>query len=169
MAFCSVMSALSVALMFFARLIGLADYCVVVVCCLVIGVIMIECGVKWAIASYVVTGGLGLLLGNLECALLFIFFFGFYPIIKPLIERLPRIVEWLLKLVLFNGVIVALYAAFDAIIAPADDVKYLSHAAYIVLLLITANVVFIMVDILFNKLMTLYDIRLHPRIKKLIG
>lgn len=165
--FSALICALCVTLMLLARVISVADYSMTLICGLLMAVIVVECGVKWALASYVVVSALGLLLGASECALLFACFFGYYSVLKPYLERLPAVPEWLLKLLLFNGVIVALYAVIDWLVAPVLDIGSLSPTVAAILLLLMANAVFILYDFLFNRLITMYFRRVHPRIRRL--
>ena len=166
LAFSSLMSAAAVALMLVARLVSVADYCITAACGLIIGVVVVECGWKWAIASFSVVSCLGLMLGSFECALLFACFFGYYPIVKPYIEKLKIWLEWLLKLTLFNSVIVSLYVIFDKLVAPISDIPYISDTVYFIILIAMANFVFILYDVLFNKLMGMFFRRVHPMLTK---
>lgn len=162
------MCALCAALMFVGKLISIADYAVCCICSLVIGVVVIEAGWKWAIASYVVTSILGVFIGGNECALLFVVYAGYYPILKPYIEKLPIVPEWIIKLVSFNGIILLSYWLLDLIgILKFDEVDFLGSYTVIVLMVL-GNIVFILFDILFNKLMTIYYFRYHSRIAKML-
>lgn len=162
--FSALLSAVIVSLMSMTRFVSIADYSVCLLCSLLIGVIVLECGYKWALAAYCVSGGLGLVLGNVECSLLFLALFGYYPIVKPTLERLPRLLEWVVKLVAFNGVMIALYAFVDAFIAPVLTESQWNPYLQIAILLTIANAAFILFDLVFDRVMTLYFVRLHPRI-----
>ena len=166
-AFCGLISALCVSLMLLVRVITYIDYSVTLICGLLIAVIVVECGAKWALASCAVVSALGLLLGGTESALLFACFFGYYSIVKPYLERLPRVLEWVAKLGLFNAVIVALYALIDTLVAPITDIPFLSPIATVIVLLVMANLVFVIYDLIFNRIISLYFATLHHRIKRI--
>ena len=154
-------------MMLVVRVITYIDYSVTLLCGLLIAVIVVECGARWALASCAVVSVLGLLLGGTESALLFACFFGYYSVVKPYIERLPFVLEWAAKLGLFNAVIVALYALIDALVAPITDIPFLSPVATIALLLVMANIVFVIYDLIFNRIISLYFQTLHLKIKRL--
>ena len=74
-------------------------------------IIMIEIGHKWAWGGYVTTAILSLLLCEKEAAMLFVGFFGYYPIMKAYLEHIRSLVlETILKFSLFNIAMVASYA-----------------------------------------------------------
>ncbi len=167
-ALCAVVSALAVALMLLAKVVSVADYSITALCGLVIGVIVIECGIKWALASYAVISLLGVLLAPGECSILFVAFFGYYSVIKIYFDKLPKIVGWILKLALFNVVVISVFYVIDALVAPVIDIDFLSPLVSIILLLALANLVFILYDTLFNRLMSLYWVKVHSKISKYI-
>ena len=69
-----------------------------------------ENGLRWAWLTYMAVGLLSLLLTpSMEAKLALVGFFGYYPCYKVLVERLPRIAAWILKLALISGVLVAMY------------------------------------------------------------
>ncbi len=164
-AFSGLISALCVCMMLLVRVITYIDYSVTLICGLLIAIIVVECGAKWALTSCVVVSVLGLLLGGTESALLFACFFGYYSVIKPYIERLPTVLEWVVKLAMFNTVIIVLYAIIDMLIAPITEISFLSPFATAVVLLVMANFVFVIYDLIFNRIITIYFHKLHPRIK----
>lgn len=131
--------------------------------------VVIEMGYKAAFSVYGVTGILTLLLvGSWEPKLLFIGFFGYYPILKSLIERLHnRVGEWIIKLVLFNVATVAIYAVLIFLF-------HLDTAAFSIggktaygLLLAMGNGVFILYDIGLTQLISNYIHRFSPRVRRL--
>ena len=159
-------AALIDAMMLLSRLVQVADYSLALLSGLLIGVVVIEAGRAWALATYAVAGGLGLLLSGNECALLFLVFFGYYPVLKPLLERLQKGNCQLLKMAAFNAVVVAAYVLLDALILP----EWGSAAGpvwQVVLLLFAANAVFLLYDMLFDRVMCWYWVRVHPALGKL--
>ncbi len=88
--------------------------------------IVLESGVKWGFMVYAVVGILNAILTpSLEAKVLFIAFFGYYPVLKALIERIRfRPLEWAAKLLLFNGTFVAAYWLMLHVFAlPADSLE----------------------------------------------
>lgn len=73
---------------------------------------VLELGKGWAVGVYAATAVLALLVvPSKEAAVLFVSFFGYYPIIKALLEKKIRFraLEWVVKLVLFLAIISASY------------------------------------------------------------
>ncbi len=92
--------------------------------------------------------------------------FGLYPILKGYIERLPRKIWWLVKIIFGNIVIVALIFGFNYITgAPlfATDKKIIVAGLYLLL-----NVCFVLYDIFLTVLVRYYMDKLHPRFKRFL-
>ena len=74
-------------------------------------VVVLELNRATAVMVYVSVSLLSLFIApDKEAALVFIFFFGYYPILKGLIEQIRlRPVELAVKYILFNGTMVLVY------------------------------------------------------------
>ncbi|MCI2106292.1 MAG: hypothetical protein LKK00_06165 [Intestinimonas sp.] len=104
-----------------------------------------------------------LLLPDKANALLYLIFFGLYPMVKCGIEQLRRFwPELLLKLLFFNGVLSACWFLLRWILM-AEAV--LSNVALWVVYLL-GNVIFLFYDFGFSRLITFYSIRMNPFIKR---
>ncbi len=162
------MSALCVALMAIARVISVTDYAISAICGLIIGAVVIELGYKWALAAYVVSSLLGIFVGANEAAVTFVALLGYYPIIKPFIERLNKFIAYLIKFVLFNGIMCTLYFALDKLeLIPMEEIPWLGDYTVLVVLVL-ADVAFFLYDFAFGGIMALYYSRLHSRISRII-
>ena len=134
----------------------------------VIGVIIvIEIGVKWAFAAYFVSAALTFILGINEAGILFALLFGYYPIIKPLIEKIRvRAIEYIVKSALFNAAMIASYAILIAVFSLAalgfDKMLF----AWITLAI--GNIFFILYDICISRIAALYCVKYRKYIKKLL-
>lgn len=134
----------------------------------VIGVIIvIEIGVKWAFAAYFVSAVLTFILGINEAGILFALFFGYYPIVKSLIEKIRvRAIEYIVKFTLFNAAMIASYAILIAVFSLAalgfDKMLF----AWITLAI--GNVFFILYDICISRIAALYCVKYRKYIKKLL-
>ena len=103
-----------------------ADYALPALAGVLLIPIVLESGVKWGFMVYAVVGILNAILTpSLEAKVLFIAFFGYYPVLKALIERIRfRPLEWAAKLLLFNGTFVAAYWLMLHVFAlPADSLE----------------------------------------------
>ena len=107
------------------------------------------------------SGILGLILmPDKGIALIYLVFFGLYPVVKGQIESLRRqALEWLLKLACFNGVLTLLLLAFRPLFLPALP-QWLSEG--FVPLYLVGNVVFVIYDIGLSRLIGLLYHRLGP-------
>ncbi len=99
-----------------------------------------------------------LLIPDKLIALLFGALFGLYPIIKNLVERLRRLpLEYLLKLVFFNLSFTLIYRVMKAAVLASLPEKL----SALWLLYLVGNVVFLLYDYGFTKLIGLYMARVH--------
>ena len=110
-AFCGVLCALSAVFVVGAGLFPTMTYALPAIAGVLLVAAVMELGKKWAFFSYVVVGLLSLLLGtDKEAACFFCLFFGYYPTLKSLLDPLrSRVIQWLLKLLVFNAAAVLLY------------------------------------------------------------
>jgi MFS family permease len=123
-AFCGLVSALSLVLMLFTSVIPVGTYAFPCIAGILLVSVVIEFGWKWALAAYGVVSLLSLFLaGDKEAVVYFIAFFGFYPIAKSGIERIKSVaVQYLLKYLVFTVcVIVAFYATTSVLMIPAEE------------------------------------------------
>lgn len=157
-ALCGIISSVSVVLMFMTGLIPFLTYTLPAVSGALLAIIVIEVNKKWATGAYVAISLLSLLIvADKEAAMFFVAFFGYYPIIKEVIEKkLPKVFEWIVKLLLFNAAAVAAYAVIIYVFAiPFDEME--EYGKYSVLLLLAmGNVIFVLYDYCMTSLITLY-------------
>lgn len=128
-----------------------------------------EINYKYSFAAYIVSSVLVFIFAEKEAATLFVFFFGHYPIVKSLLEKIKNVIaEWALKVLVFNVCVVAAYfilsIVFDIHIEELG--KLGRYSSYV--LLAAANIVFILYDIAVSRVATIYVYRIHPQIKKII-
>jgi len=123
---------------------------------------LIECGYLCAVLEFLVAAALGLILAPSKApAVLFCLLFGWYPIIKSLLEKLKsRVAEYLLKL----AVILAVVAVFFALarlgvgeLSLPDTSKLLVAGA--------AIIGFFAYDFCFSGLIRVYVRRVRGRMK----
>lgn len=112
-------------------------------------------------------GGTGLLalflLPDKGNALLYLLLFGLYPLVKYGIERLRRLVlELVLKLVFFNGVLTLLWCALRPVLLSAVPVP--EGMAW--LLYLGGSIVFLCYDFGFTKLIGFYVQRVDRPLRK---
>ena len=97
------------------------------------------------------------------CALLFGVLFGLYPMVKSLVERLrKKPLEYVLKLAFFNAAFTVICLTMTAAVA-ASLPRVLGSSAWVLYGL--ANVVFLLYDYGFSKLIALYINRVQRAIR----
>lgn len=165
---CAIMSALAAVIMLVAYF-PYFTYAVPAFAGLCVMVIVIEIGCKWAFLTYLSSAFLAFLFAETESKLIYICFFGFYPILKCIIEKLGKpIIEWVLKLLVFNICVVSLYYIFaEVLMLSFEDMgRFAEYGA--VILLILGNTVFIVYDFAVSRLSFTYYDKLHSKIEKLL-
>lgn len=146
-----VLAALAVVIMSMGTLVPVATYVCPMFCALILQLVLKTCGSRIAWAWYGAVTLLSLLLApDKEAAAVFLAL-GYYPIVKPKLDK--RKGKWFWKGILFNAVILITYwlmmhvFGFDQLSAEfADMGKVMS-----VLLLLLGNVTFFLLDKLLEK------------------
>ncbi|MBP3684279.1 MAG: hypothetical protein J6J12_04865 [Oscillospiraceae bacterium] len=146
MALGGILAALAVVIMSLGTLIPVATYVCPMLCCLILEVVRKVSGSRIAWAWYGAVAILGLLMApDKEAAAVFAAL-GYYPILKPRLDRTKG--KWLWKLLLFNAVVLALYwmlmhlFGFDRIAAEFAEMGVLMT----VVTLLLGNVTFFLLD-----------------------
>lgn len=131
-------------------------------------IIVEEVGTQWAWLTYTAVGLLSVFVTfDKEAALIFIMFFGCYPILTLYLNRIKsKGIQLLTKLLLFNVCMVTyfylnvyIFGLTDLLEAFEDWGKYGG-----VILLVVLNPFFLMYDHSLPGLLQLYRMRLKPRI-----
>lgn len=137
--------------------------------CLLIPVI-IEIGRKQAWLVYGVTAILCFFLCETEAKVLYIVFFGYYVIIKSLLERLrSKPLQWALKFVVFNLAFAVYYLAVTYVFS-LDIEGFGDFGKYTLLLFfVLCNVVFFIYDLAVTRVIWMYMSMLHNKMKKFFG
>ena len=107
MALGGVLAALAVVIMCMGTIIPVATYVCPMLCAVVLQMVLKTCGTRIAWAWYGAVAILSALLApDKEAAAVFLFL-GYYPIVKPRLDRAK--LRWLWKGLLFNGSVVVMY------------------------------------------------------------
>ena len=166
--FCGISAALVTAIMLSAYFPYLT-YAIPCIASLVIMAVVIELGLKYAFATYLTSLLSVFLFCELEAKLLYIFLLGFYPILKAIFEKIPsRVLEYLLKFAVLNAAILIIYLFSILVFGLSfDDMGELGKYGSIILVLL-ANITFLLYDICISKLAMSYMILIHPIVKKML-
>ncbi|MBQ3519556.1 MAG: hypothetical protein IKJ63_07360 [Clostridia bacterium] len=132
--------------------------------------IMIEVGQAWAFGTYTAISLLALfLLSDKEAAVMFILFFGYYPMLRSVFEKKIKLkaVRYILELLIYN-VAIALSVIVCMYVFGVDYDDFGDFGKYS--LLITAvlmNVIFVLYDFLVDKLILAYRLRWQKNLHKI--
>lgn len=141
-----VMASLAVTVMSMGGLIPVATYVSPVLCMLMLNLVIRLCGVRIAWAWYGAVALLSLLLSaDKEAAAVFAFL-GYYPIVKPKLDKLRFSMLW--KLILFNTVMILMYRLLMSVFgmdALAEEFRIMDTVMLLITLLL-GNVTFLLLD-----------------------
>lgn len=163
-----VLSALSVVLLYLGAVVWLFSYVSPLLCSFIIWFLLQTAGKRSALLSYVAVSILALVLTpDKETGLIYAMFFGYYPIIKAPIEKIKlKFLCVLTKFALFNVTMVLAQLALIYVFGiPFDNTL---GRWGVVLLLVCANIVFLIYELLFVRLMLLYQSKFEKRIKSFL-
>lgn len=162
-----IIAALSTALMFSAAVFPFLTYALPAGAAVLLIPLIIEVNKKWAAAVFAVVSVLSLLfVADKEAAVMYAGFFGYYPIIKPVLEsRLPKWLEWIAKLLIFNGAVTAAYYIMISLMG--IELEELERFGWLALpiLLLTGSVTFVIYDFALTKMISLYVFRWQKRFR----
>ena len=157
-----VLVALSVIILYLGCAIEVLDLTMSAIVSLLVVVIVIEMGYKYAWFSYLATSILSLLLlPQKSPAIFYTCFMGFYPIIKSHVERINSAFwRWVIKIVVGNAALIAMFALLSLFVPDEFEGGFMLVATYILGL-----AAFIMYDVALTKLITLYFVKIRDRVK----
>lgn len=163
-----IVSALSLVLMISVAIIPFLTYALPALAGVLIIFIVIEIDKKWALGVYSAVGILAfLLVHDKEVAMMYIAFFGYYPIIKALLEsKMPAALGWIIKVLLFNVTMVAAYLVLIYVMGISiDEIDEYGKMA-VPMLLGAGTVAFVAYDIALTRIITLYMIKFRKYFKR---
>ena len=167
-AVCGFAAALSVVLMLITAVAPFFMYVLPIASGLIVLFVADFADKKWAVAVYFATAILSmLLLTDKEAALVYILFFGYYPLIRDFLKGLGRVLYRVLSFALFNACAFAIGWAGVAFFGVSAEEYSEFGKLTIPLLLFMANIAFVLYDILLSRYGGLIN-RFSERVEKLI-
>lgn len=166
MAVCGVLTALAMTALLLGSVIPLATFCAPLLAIIALLPILPEFGPRIAWAAYGATAVLGLLLApDRELVLVYVFF-GCYPLVRPVLNRIPtRPLRLLGKLAVCNLAMAVLYTLL-IFVFQLESVTVEPSAATAAVLAATlalANVNFVVLDFAIGRLLWLWEHRIRKR------
>ena len=146
-----VLAALSLCVMWLGGLLGIATYVSPMLCAILLQIVKNICGNRLGWAWYGAVAILSLLLApDKEAAAVFAAL-GYYPLVKPRLEK--RKFPWLWKGLLFNAVILILYWALMNLLGMDAIAAEFAEAGTVmtIVMLLLGNVTFFLLDVVLSK------------------
>ena len=164
MALCGLLTALAVVLMILAGAMGIGTFAGPVLAMAALLPVLEEYGPKAAAITYAAAAILGLLLvPEPELAMVYAAF-GWYPILRPRLDRLlpSRPLRMLVKLALSTAVILLLYGVLLRLLGMTADLLGAS-SLFNLTLLVMGDVIFLLTDRALERLAVLWHRNLRKR------
>ena len=127
---------------------------------------VIELDKRWALGIYAAVSLLSLMLvPNKEAAVLYTAFFGYYPVLKAILEsKLPKVPEYILKFAVFNLSMIGAYAVLVKVLGmPFNELMGLEEGAtgflakyMLPVMLLLGNITFALFDVALTRIVTVY-------------
>lgn len=171
MAFCGVITALCVMLMFLTGLIPIGTYALPGLAGVLMIVVVVELGVSWAWPVYAASSFLSFLIApDKEAALIYVIFLGYYPILKSLIERRRKgfLQTCLLKFAIFNAAMIAEYFLSIRILNIPQESFTVFGVSLPAAFLVLANITFAFYDYALSGLVVMYFKKFHQMLSRLL-
>lgn len=169
MALCGIISALSVSIMIFTAIIPVATYALPALAGIIAVILVIEVNCKWAMASYFVVSVVSLLIvPDKEAVVLYILFFGYYPILKQAIESHinHHTLQMILKTLAFTVSAVIFYFVTIFVLGVPNEEYEIFGVNLPILFLIAGIFIFLMYDFSLTSVITTYVSRFRDKIFK---
>ena len=167
-AFCAMMAALSTVIMLTGGLIPVFTYCSPLLASVLLIPVLEEYGARWAWMVWAVSAGLSMMIGVDKEAAFFYLFLGWYPILKPVFDRIPsKILGFTIKTSVFASAIGVMYALICFVFQIGDIVSTFSPAVWVnVLFFVMLIAVMLLFDRTLIGLRTIYRRRFQRKIRK---
>ncbi|MDO5445696.1 MAG: hypothetical protein Q4F31_08760 [Eubacteriales bacterium] len=167
-AFCAMMAALSVVIMLTGGLVPVFTYCSPLISSLLLIPVLFEYGISKAWMVWFVTSVLSLLIGADKEAAFFYIFLGWYPALKPLVDRIPgKALQLIVKTIIFSAAVAAMYGLTCFVFRIGDILNSFSSSKWINIGFLAALVfVMLLYDMVLVRAAFIYRQRLLPVLSK---
>lgn len=166
-AYCGIVVALSVTVMLLA-LIPSMTYVLPAVSGIFIWTISDQINRKWALLSYAASAILCfLLIPEIEADLYYLFFFGYYPLARDIVEKVkPKLLAYVLKFLIFNASVVIAFNILSHIMNLEQILEGLEGFGDMAVYVLwgAANIAFLFYDLCLNHLFYAFGKWIKPKI-----
>ncbi len=157
-ALCGMSVALTVVLMATTTILPVLMYVLPIVTGVIVLFMSLVAGKKYGLGVYAASSILLLILiTDKESALTYTLFFGYYPLVRDVFERLPKALSWVVKFVVFN-ICAVLIGVISVYVFGISGEEYSEFGKWTVpALLGMSNLVFLLYDMALKKNKVLLD------------
>ena len=167
-ALCGTVSALAVTILMLTGIVSIATFALPAIAGMLSVILVIEGGVRLGFAMFFVCSALSVLIvPDKEAVLYFIGFFGYYPIIKNIAERMKnKALSYIIKFLVFNAAMIACF--FVSIVVLSIPKESFMIAGYYVpwIFLIVGNPIFLLYDRCLSMMIAMYVVKWRKHIFK---
>lgn len=162
--FTAMITALAVVLLYLSSIMPTMRLAFVALAGIIMSAVVIECGIANAFAGFAASVVISFLIvpdkGNV---LMFTSFFGHYPIVKCLIERIRKLIpEWIMKISVFNISVIAMFILMKTLFAEFIPDNF----PMLWVLILVGSAAFVVYDMGLTKLITYYMQRLRKYLRR---
>lgn len=158
-ALCGVMNALAVVIMNLGGIVPMATFCTPILAMIVLLPVLEEYGGKMGWCAWAAVSILSLLqVADRETAFVYVFF-GWYPMVRPAVNKIPTKLGKLgVKLLICNAVITLLYGALLRVMGMTNDLLEATKLMNCTLLVL-GNIAFLMTDLVLHRMTLLWHLK----------
>ncbi len=145
---------------------GIGTFVAPLIAGLCVEAVRLSCSNRYGVMHWLASGLLALILcPDKELAILYLCLLGWYPLLRPLVAKLPAVPGWCIRFVLFNGDVLLLYRILLYVLYGGNWANTGLGGLWLTLAtLLLGNFIFICYDGLLARAET----KLFPRILKLL-
>ena len=134
-------------------------------------IIMIEVGYGWAFGTYSAVSLLAMfLLSDKEAAVMFVLFFGYYPMLRELLEQKikAKSLRFIIELILYNvSIALSVVICMYVFAIEYDDFGDFGQFSLIITAVLM-NIIFVLYDFLLGKLIFAYHLRWQKKLHRIL-
>lgn len=167
-AFCGLMAALSVVILCLNNFIPILTYATPLFAALLLIPVMDEFGSKWGWMTWVCVSALAVILSADKEVAAFYIFVGYYPMLKPVLDRIqPKPLSIISKIAVFSIAVAAMYLILVFLFRIDAVINEFKTAGLIMNIITYCMMVFILMifDKLVERMRILYLKKIKPKLK----
>ncbi len=162
-ALCGLLAAMQTVILYFSSIFSVIDLTLAACTVFLTMFTVIEIGGKYPWLIYGVVSVLSLLLLPQKfSAVVYVCFFGWYPIAKAFFERLNTVLSWIAKIASFNACYLLIFEICSRVLM-IEDTGILDGKTYYIVMIILGNAAFLALDFMMRLAVTLYKLKLRKQ------